>query len=156
MKRSLLSGILMVTAILFLIAEPVVRADVKGKIVGDPQWWCSSFVLQRGATLTVTVTVQNTGDRDYTFWVGLSFRSAYGKIYDVKPKSISLSSGLFGFGAKGPVTFSWTIPQDFPAATSGYDGSLEMTVALWLGYSGGYMQDELDRWGWEYIGTVQT
>ena len=100
-------------------------------------------VLGPGLPVTVVVKVKNTGSQGYTFWVGLSFKDGNGIVYDVSPQSISL-----GKGKTGSVTFRWTV--DYYVSS----GSLSTTVAVWKGYSGGYMQGELARWGWKVIGTV--
>jgi len=73
-----------------------------------------------GDTIRVKVTVKNTGDVSYTFWVGCSFRDRAGRAYDVRPSSIYLAKHFWG-GDSGTVTFSWAFPYNIAKRKSEHD-----------------------------------
>lgn len=99
-------------------------------------------VFCTGRTITVKVTIENTGRTDYDFWVGLSFKDGGGRTYDIKPEKIRLSCHFWG-KRSGTVTFKWKIPRG--AYANSYR-PLRISVAVWKGYNGKYMQGLITRY----------
>jgi len=120
--------------------EEIIDAQITGveilryeKVVGE------KYLYKGKNTVTLKVWVKNTGNTEYKFWIGCSFREHDTQhIKDMEPKYIQLSPR-----SKGYATFSWYITEDVKY------GEYDVTVVVWRSYYGGLMQGELDRWGWK-------
>ena len=99
-------------------------------------------VLTCGRIITVKVKIKNTGRIDYNFWVGLSFKEGGGRIYDIPPEQIYLSSHFWG-RRSGTVTFKWEIPK---GAYANSRRPLNISVAVWEGFDGRHMHGLITRY----------
>jgi len=120
---------------------PPTDLDVSAEIVPDTfQAPGSGTTLGPGDVVRSTVEIRNTGERDYTFFVGYSARDEEGRTYDNEGQT-----GRFvniPTGETRRVELAWTVPARAPS------GTYDLTTAVWIDYP--LPDDEdLDRTSWK-------
>lgn len=90
-----------------------------------------------GDTVTAVATIQNTGDVEWTFYIGYSVQDSNGEWWDTPYKTITLDPG-----DSETIALFWTVPilPPIPVPT----GSYLARVAVWKGESDGKLQSRLD------------
>jgi hypothetical protein len=106
------------------------------------------------ARVGIYLSSSGSGWTSWTFWVGISYRTSDGALWDVcPPKQVTLSSGQGE--ANGVAFFNYAITDSSTAA----NGPLQVSAALWQDYNGGCsnaMFGFITSSGWITIGEYQT
>ncbi|WP_292469359.1 glycoside hydrolase family 16 protein [Methanolobus sp.] len=115
-KRYLLVVIIILFFSLALETTPSVSADV---ISFSP----ASGTYYPGDAVISSLNFKNTGNEDWTFWVGYSIQDSAGSWYDIPPHSVTLTPGE----VSSTQSKTWYVPSDSLLTT----GSYKVVMAVW-------------------------
>jgi len=102
--------------LVFEVIDPVNSGQITGISFNK------SSVIRGVDTITATVTIRNTGDQSYTFYLGgSSIKSGDTTWYDWTP---SRASKTIGAGASDTVAVSWSCPSGAPLGSYGFFSKL--------------------------------
>jgi hypothetical protein len=81
----------------------------------------ASGIFRPGDAVEATITIENTGDVDYTFYVGYSVKNPDGDYLDAPYTSVNLP-----VGNSKTVTLDWTVPD------GAIEGSYDAIASIWM------------------------